>query len=73
MENDKNKKSVKFQGDMLNFCDFIQDFVFTRNHHLKDSHPYMSPLTFKILTKNYIPDIIMFYSKVLLSAQFINL
>ena len=34
MENTKNKKSVKFQGDMLNFCDFIQVFVFTRNHHL---------------------------------------
>ena len=37
MENNKNKKSVKFQGDMLNFCDFIQVFVFTRNHHLKSS------------------------------------
>ena len=36
MENNKNKKSVKFQGDMLNFCDFIQVFVFTRNHHLKE-------------------------------------
>ena len=35
MENNKNKKSVKFQGDMLKFCDFIQVFVFTRNHHLK--------------------------------------
>ena len=35
MENNKNKKSVKFQGDMLNFCDFIQIFVFTTNHHLK--------------------------------------
>ena len=35
MENNKNKKSVKFQGDMLNFCDFIQVFVFLRNHHLK--------------------------------------
>ena len=35
MENNKNKKSVKFQGDMLNFCDFIQVFVFTPNHHLK--------------------------------------
>ena len=34
VENNKNKKSVKFQGDMLNFCDFIQVFVFTRNHHL---------------------------------------
>ena len=37
MENNKNKKSVKFQGDLLNFCDFIQVFVFTRNHHLKAS------------------------------------
>ena len=27
--------SVKFQGDMLNFCDFIQASVFTTNHHLK--------------------------------------
>ena len=36
VENNKNKKSVKFQGDMLNFCDFIQVFVFTRNHHLKE-------------------------------------
>ena len=35
MENNKNKKSVKFSVDMLNFCDFIQVFVFTRNHHLK--------------------------------------
>ena len=38
VENNKNKKSVKFQGDMLNFCDFIQVFVFTRNHHLKYFH-----------------------------------
>ena len=35
MENNKNKKSVKFQGDMLNFYDFTQVFVFTTNHHLK--------------------------------------
>ena len=45
MENNKNKKSVKFQGDMLNICDFIQVFVFTRNHHLKagclEVGPYM--------------------------------
>ena len=34
-ENNKNKKSVKFQGDMLNFCNFIQVFIFTTNHHLK--------------------------------------
>ena len=36
--NNKNKKSVKYQGDMLNFCDFIQVFVHTTNHHLKDNH-----------------------------------
>ena len=35
MENNKNKKSVKFQGDMLNFYDFIQVFIFTTNYHLK--------------------------------------
>ena len=27
--------SVKFQVDTLNFCDFIQIYVFTTNHHLK--------------------------------------
>ena len=26
---------MKFQGDLLNVCDFIQVFVFTTNHHLK--------------------------------------
>ena len=35
MENNKIKKSVKFQGDTLNFYGFIQVFVFTTNHHLK--------------------------------------
>ena len=35
VENNKNKKSVKFQGDMLNHCNFIQVFVFTTNRHLK--------------------------------------
>ena len=34
MENNKNKKTLKFQGDMLNFYDFIQVFVFTTNNHL---------------------------------------
>ena len=24
VENNKNQKTVKFQGDVLNFCDFIQ-------------------------------------------------
>ena len=38
MENNKNKKFVKFQGDSLNFYDFILVFVFTRNHHLKESN-----------------------------------
>ena len=40
MENNKNKKSVKVQGDMLNFCDFIQVFVLTRNHHLKEKKSF---------------------------------
>ena len=29
VENNKNKNSVKFQRDMLNYNDFIQVFVFT--------------------------------------------
>ena len=36
VENNKNKKSVKFQEDILNFCDFIKVFVFTTNHHLNE-------------------------------------
>ena len=35
MENSKTKESLKFQGDILNLCDFIQVYVFTTNHHLK--------------------------------------
>ena len=45
MENNKNKKSVKFQGDTLNFCDFIQVFVFTRNHHLKPDFSFENEST----------------------------
>ena len=45
MENNKNKKSVKFQGDMLNFYDFIQVFVFTRNHHLNTCNRLLSSKT----------------------------
>ena len=46
MENNKNKKSVKFQGDMLNFYDFIQVFVFTTNHHLNQYFVHiLSPVT----------------------------
>ena len=26
---------------MLNFCDFIQVFVFTRNHHLNSGEKYI--------------------------------
>ena len=29
---------MKFQGDILNFGDFIQVFVFTSYHHLKQWH-----------------------------------
>ena len=45
MENNKNKKYVKFQGDMLNFCDFIQVFVFTTNHHLNLVSKINRPVT----------------------------
>ena len=42
MENNKNKKSVKFQRDMLNFYDFIQVFVFTTNHHHNHNDKYIA-------------------------------
>ena len=35
---------MKFQGDILNFCDFIQVFVFTTNHHLKITPSIMHDL-----------------------------
>ena len=40
VENNKNKKSAKFQGDVLNFYDFIQVFVFTTNHHLNTQRSF---------------------------------
>ena len=36
VENNKNKKSVKFQGDTLHFYDFIQVFVLPQITILKD-------------------------------------
>ena len=41
VENNKNKESLKFRGDMLIFCDFIQVLVFTTNHHLSQSVIYV--------------------------------
>ena len=41
MENNKNKKSVKFQGDMLNFCDFIRLFFHVRNHENLRRHHFI--------------------------------
>ena len=56
MENNKNKKSVKFQGDMLNFCDFIQVFVFTRNHHLNTVHVcLLAVVQFSVALNNEAP------------------
>ena len=55
--NNKNKKSVKFQGDMLNFCDIIQVYVFTTNHHLNT----------KILLKPGMPLQLNGYCKLLFS------
>ena len=56
MENNKNKKSVKLQGVMLNFYDFIQAFVFTTNHHLNliclDIFEY-----FTNVQRQYMPEI----------------
>ena len=37
VENNKNKKPFKFQGDMLIFCDIIPVYVFTTNHQLKET------------------------------------
>ena len=38
VENNKNKKSIKFQGDLLIFCDFIRIFVFTTQPSI-DNYP----------------------------------
>ena len=60
MENNKNKKSVKYQGDMLNFCDFIQVYVFTRNHHLKlQEYGQTAALQhfFQIYCHNAVPEV----------------
>ena len=38
---------MKFQGDMLNFCDFIQVYVFTTNRHLNSLSPSIRMLIHK--------------------------
>ena len=40
---------MKFQGDVLNFCDFIQVFVFTRNHHLNQVFRTTKTLVIKMM------------------------
>ena len=52
VENNTNKTSGKFQGDMLNFCDFIQVFVFTTNHHLKPEFTHSLNTFFTLLSSN---------------------
>ena len=56
MENNKNKKSMKFQGAMLNFYDFIQVFIFTRNHHLNENalNSEGSLMHYKARPSNYL-------------------
>ena len=49
----------------------VQHHVIMIHIKLKDIHPHIFLLNFKFLTKNYILDILMIYSKVLLSAKFI--
>ena len=34
VETNTNSKSIKFQEDMFDFCDFIQVVVFISKHHL---------------------------------------
>ena len=53
MENNKNKKSVKFQGYMLNFYDFIQVFVFTTNHHLNVPAMFLFPTHQEVVLGNF--------------------
>ena len=58
VENNKSKKSTKFQGDMLIFCDFIQVFIFTTNHHL--NHVFAKQTASKmfdlVFTKQTVPE-----------------
>ena len=37
---------------MLNFCDFIQVFVFTRNHHLKE--PYLIQKSKQLIEHSFL-------------------
>ena len=58
-----------FRGS--NSAIFVFAFLLNRYQLLEDIRPCMSLLNFIYLTKNYILDIIMFYSKAHLSAKFI--
>ena len=71
MENNKNKKSVKYQGDMLNFCDFIQVYVFTRNHHLNINKPCI--LGFGIMKNNIKKAPVKFWEDLLYFQHFMQI
>ena len=51
VENNKNKKTVKFQGDMVNFYDFIQVFVFTTYYHL-NTEPIFIKRTYLLIIQS---------------------
>ena len=66
VENNKNKKSVKVQGDMLNFCDFIQVYVFSSNHHLnQDKTNFLNPQSINLWNWNINLHCINIYDKLL--------
>ena len=73
MENNKNKKSVKFQGDMLNFYDFIQVFVFTTNHHLKHCLIVMHYKIVPFQARHSVPRNFLLYLSVIKSTALLNL
>ena len=54
---------------MLNFCDFIQVFVFTRNHHLNAFNSVLSALHIVLTDKNITQIVKHIYnSKAMLSS-----
>ena len=51
-------KSVKFQGDTLNVCDFIRVFEYTTNHNLNNDGFIYNCKTCLLNSENTVPKVV---------------
>ena len=64
MENNKNKKSVKFQGDMLNFCDlfrflYLPQMICAKYKNLNKTTKIQFPANIGICSTEVLGNVVM--------------